>query len=233
MPWAVCAVLALTITACSSEDGSAATTTDIPSAASLVSTALRNAVNSGWVHEVDLTTGKGQSLSMVNDIGSSEGRQVIVADGGHATVIVLDGKAYIRGDVKAIASYFELPSSDPAQLAGKWISLVPSDPEYSAVSDAVTLRSDFNQIKLEGPFSKASVSLGGQDVTAIHGYVPGPSSNSRVRAVLDITAEGTILPVAFQASDGQLTESLRWSKWGDAVSLVAPQDPKPVSQLGG
>jgi hypothetical protein len=169
---------------------------------------------------------------MANDIGSTEGRQVIVANGSHATVIVLIGTAYIQGDVGAITKYFELQVTDPARLAGKWISLIPSDSGYSNVSASVTLKSDFSQIQLEGPYSKIFESISGQNLIAIHGFTPGPSGSAPVRAVLDVTADGTILPVAFEASDGQLTESVTWSDWGDAVTLLAPQKSLPISEIG-
>jgi hypothetical protein len=132
----------------------------------------------------------------------------------------------------AITKYFELQVTDPARLAGKWISLIPSDSGYSNVSASVTLKSDFSQIQLEGPYSKIFESISGQNLIAIHGFTPGPSGSAPVRAVLDVTADGTILPVAFEASDGQLTESVTWSDWGDAVTLLAPQKSLPISEIG-
>jgi hypothetical protein len=87
-------------------------------------------------------------------------------------------------------------------------------------------------VQLEGPFSEASEMLNGQSVIAIHGYAPGPPGKARVRAVLDVITKRTTPPVAFQESDGQVAVSARWTKWGDPVALVAPQDPIPVSELG-
>ena len=49
---------------------------------------------------------------MVNDIGTTQGRQVIVSDGAHAQVLVVHGNAYLNGDDKAIANYFGISTTN-------------------------------------------------------------------------------------------------------------------------
>jgi hypothetical protein len=171
---------------------------------------------------------------MVNDIGTTEGRQVIDVDGGHATVVLVGGTAYIQGDATAVASYFDLPASQPAQLAGKWISLTPNDSDFSAVTSAVTLNSDFSQVGFKGPYTVgAAQTVGGRTVVPIHGYISGPTGSAPIPATLTVTSGGTVLPVTLRASSGQLSASSTWSQWGQAVALAAPPSPIPMSSIAG
>jgi hypothetical protein len=82
--------------------------------------------------------------------------------------------------------------------------MMPSDSGYSAVSDAVTLKSDFSLIQFEGCFQRhppRSAVKTSQPFTVTYREL---QVNARVRAVLDVTAEGSTLLVAFQASGSKL-----------------------------
>jgi len=198
----------------------------------LVALAERNAIAAGWVHEVVGTRASGHSLSMINDIGTSEGRQVIDSDGGHSIVIVMNGMAYIQGDARAVTTYFGIPASDPQALAGRWISIRPSDQNFSAVSASVTLASDFHNLMLGGPFTEGpAVTLDGRSVTPVSGHVQEPGTNLTVSATLFVTTTGRILPVSLRASGLQGSENVRWSGWGAPVSLAAPSDTVPISAI--
>jgi hypothetical protein len=141
-----------------------------PPPKTVVAHAMSNAVHGGWVHEVATTRSGGDSLSMVNDIGTTEGRQVIDADGARSTVLVLGGTAYINGDTDAVANYFGIQTSDPQALAGKWITVPSGDPDYSTVSASVTLASDFHDISFAGPYvALADTTVDGVAVVPITG----------------------------------------------------------------
>jgi hypothetical protein len=135
LKWSLCAsVLAAGVTLGTSSivDASTAST----STPGLLSLAIHDAEGSGWVHETESATGSGHTFSAVNDIGASEGRQVIVADGAHAQVLVIGGNAYLYGDDRAIAGYFGISTTDPEKYANQWFKLTPSNPDYSTVSAA-------------------------------------------------------------------------------------------------
>lgn len=219
-----------TVAACSS----GASANGSLSADTLNSTAVQNAESAGWVHEEVVSAASGHTVSMTNDIGTSEGRQVISPEGAHATVLVVAGEAYIQGDSAALANYFGFPSSASAQMAGKWISFQSTDSGFSTISSAVTLKSDFSQIELSGPLTKGPVTeLDGQRVIPIHGTEAAPGGEASVSATLYVADQGRILPVELQASGQGATETVIWSNWGQAVNLVAPSDAVPVSSISG
>jgi hypothetical protein len=197
----------------------------------LAALALKNATAAGWVHEVATATGPGHVLNMTNDIGADEGRQVIDSNGAHSTVLVLPGMAYINGDATALTQYFGLQTSNPQGLAGRWISIRPSDQNYSVVTASVTLRSDFHNL-IVGPFSNEStVAADGTNLTAVHGFVQGPTGARRVPATLYVTQTGTVRPVRLRVSTAGITETMTWNNWGRSVSLTTPSQSIPISAV--
>ena len=219
------------LTSCSS--GSAGSTPST-SPQAMVSLALTNATSAGWVHETNRTTGSGHQVSMVNDIGTDQGRQVIDSDGAHSTALVLAGTAYIQGDAAAVSNYFQIPTPDPQKLAGQWISIRPTDQSYSAISASVTLQSDFQNFQnlFLGPFKAgAQTTVDGLRVVPISGHVQGSTTGSTVPATLFVTASGKLLPVSFQASNSQASITSQWTNWGQAVALAAPTPSIPMSTI--
>lgn len=168
---------------------------------------------------------------MVNDIGATEGRQVIDADGAKSTVLVLGGTAYINGDAHAVADYFGIPTSDPQALANKWITVPPSDPDYSTVSASVTLPSDFHNVTFSGPYTAlADTTVDGVAVVPITGRMPGPKSGT-VKATLYVTATGTRLPIELTATSGRSVVTETWSAWGQPATLSVPAGSVPISSV--
>ena len=221
------AVMGTALTPLSSSFGST-----VPPGA-LVRAALSNALSSGWVHEVSTGHGSGHTLSMVNDIGVTEGRQVIDSDGARSTVLVINDMAYINGDAAAISNYFQLQTSNPQEFAGQWISIPPSASSYfGAVSASVTLASDFHNVSFLGPFTaRPETTLHGVKATPVVGHVSGPTGGKKVPATLYVTSAGKTLPVELSASDRQISETVKWSRWGEAVTLPLPGQAVPISTV--
>lgn len=229
-----CATALLVLGALVAGCGSSSAATTRRSGASLVSLALRNAVAARWVHETVHTSDSGHVLTMDNSVGRVEGRQVIEADGAHAQVILIHRTAYIEGDAKAVVTYFGFRGPNAKKLAGKWISLTPTDSGYRNVASAVTLKSDFQQVALKGPFEKSRpVTVDGKKVIPIRGVMKDAPRGATIPVVLEVTASGAVLPVALRASGDGIKESVSWNDWGHAVILTAPHDATPISSLGG
>jgi hypothetical protein len=192
-------------------------------ASQLLALAIHNAVGSGWVHETTNASGSGHMFSMVNDIGTTEGRQVIVSDGAHAEVLVLGGNAYIHGDDKAIARYFGISTTDPQRYANQWLELTPSSSDFATVSAAVTLQSDFEHLGMPGPLKEGGiVTIKGHRVRPIKSHISATSQAPAGNATLYITTSGTILPLEYQVVGKGIKSTTNWSDWGYKVTIIAP-----------
>jgi hypothetical protein len=199
------------------------------SPATLVNQALANARTGGWVHEVSRATEKGHTLSAVNDIGTTEGRQSIHSDSSRAKVLLVNGVAYVEANAAGVAHYLELTTTHPAKLAGTWFTVPSSDPNYATVTQGTTLTSDFAQLQLGGPYraGKQTV-IDRQKVIPIHCLISGTSKGTRAAITLYVTATGPTLPIKFVATTQSVTDTTVWSRWGETVDLAAPAHPRPL-----
>jgi hypothetical protein len=202
------------------------------SASSLKALALEDAVKAGWVHEVVHSSTPGHKLSMDNTIGSVSGQQTIDVDGAHATVVVRNGNAFLRGNAKALADYFQLFTTHPQVYAGKWISVPRNDSGYSNVTSAVTLKSDFDELAIDGPFREGDISmLDGRPVVPIFGHERQSAGSPPVSVTLYVTATGEALPIEFHASNGRDSLTTTWTNWGRPAPLPSPTHPILISSI--
>jgi hypothetical protein len=196
----------------------------------LMSLAVHDAVKGGWVHEVERATAPGRSFSMNNEIGTTEGRQIIVSSGAHAEVILLGKTAYIYGDDKAVKSYFQLSTTDPAKFANKWLSLTASSSNFADVTSAVTLQSDFQSVTIPGVLKEGKpVELNGQLAVPISGTIPQTASNATIKATLYVSKSLPVLPLEFHLASATETYVVTWSQWGHSVVLAAPKNARPLA----
>ncbi len=223
----LCAALAVLSVPLASAPSSGAPLTPF----ALMSLAVHDAVKAGGVHEVEKASAPGRTFSMNNDIGATEGRQVVVSNGAHAEVILIGQEAYIHGDDKAVKTYFGLSSTDPAKYANKWLALTSSSSEFAAVSDAVTLQSDFQTVTIPGTLKEGStVVLNGQKVIPIEGTIPATTSNTAIKATLYVSKSSPVLPAEFRLTSSSDSFTVTWSKWGHAVTLAAPKTSHPIAK---
>jgi hypothetical protein len=185
--------------------------------------AIHDAVGSEWVHETVNASGSGHKFSMVNDIGATEGRQVIVSNGAHARVLVVGGNAYLFGDNKAIANYFGISTTDPQKYANQWLELKPTSSDYSTVSAAVTLQSDFEHLAMPGALKEGGVmTIKGHKVRPISAHIAATSQAPAGEATLYVTTSGKILPFEYRVVGSGVKSTTNWSDWGHKVTVVAP-----------
>jgi hypothetical protein len=219
LDWALC-VCAVAVGFTSGGSAGASSPT---SASQLLALAIHDAVGSGWVHEDTNATESGHTFSMVNDIGTAQGRQVIVSDGARGQVLVIDGNAYLYGDDKAIANYFGISTSDPQKYANQWLELTPTSSDYSTVSAAVTLQSDFEHLAMPGTVKEGGiVTIKGQKVRPISGHIPATSQTPAGNATLYVTTSGKILPFEYQVVGRRYKSTTKWTDWGHKVTIIAP-----------
>jgi hypothetical protein len=193
------------------------------SPSTLVAHSIADAESESWVHEEMHASAKGHTLSMNNEIGAVDGQQVIRSDDATTEVKLVNGIAYIEANTKGVTEFFELSTTDPQQLAGKWFSVTSSQAGYSTYVASVTLSSDFGQLQLLAPLTEGSqTTMDGHSVIPVHGYATGTSKGSKVPATLYVTATGKALPLAYVISSKEAHETIRWSDWGHPVYLVVP-----------
>ena len=168
---------------------------------------------------------------MDNEIGTSSGRQSINENGALSTTEVVNGTVYLRGDRKAITSFFQLPTRDPQAIANRWISITPSEPGFAAVSAAVTLASDFSQIKMTGPFTKGhATSSRGVETVPIYGYV-SVSPGVVTPATLVVSLSGVVLPSWYSIHYKGRNFLVSWNEWGRVATIPAPLSSTPITTV--
>jgi hypothetical protein len=199
------------------------------SPSALVAQALTNAKNGGWVHEVTRASESGDIYSTNNEIGTSEGRQVIHDGDATAEVLLVHGVAYIKGNAKGITDYFQLTTAHSGTLSGKWLTVTTADKNFATYTAAVTLESDFSAITLSGPYKEGTQTVvDHQKVIPVHGHVSGGTGNPQAAATLYVTATGEVLPIEFSAATKSVKETTVWSGWGQTVHLAAPVHSEPI-----
>src|ERR1700684_3934186 len=117
-----------------------------PSAAALLSSAVHDAIAGHGVHEVSVARRAGETIKMINDIATNEGRQVItLSDGSSVEVIAFDAqmRAYIKGNKVGLQNYSGFPEKNAVKYAEKWMMANPADHGWENIIGLTTLKSDF------------------------------------------------------------------------------------------
>jgi hypothetical protein len=226
----LCALAGVGIVLPAGPAGAASNAPLSPSA--LEAKAIQDAEGSSWVHEVVYANALGHTFKMTNDIGTFEGRQVIASNASRAEVVQIGQEAFIQGNASAITSYFGLTKNDPQQLANTWISIVPSDGgEYQTVSAAVTLKSDFQHVKIPQPLTEGRpVTVEGHRCIPLTGHATQPMVG-KVTVTVYVTKSSTPLPVEIKATAEKGQSTTIWSHWGQQVTLNVPPGAVPFSSL--
>lgn len=181
-----------------------ATQTGQPPSAMLASAlaALRAGTS---VHLHGVTKSSGHVSALSQDSGADAGRQVFTVDGNeHATVLVVGGVGYIKGNAAALTGFFGFPAALATRLIGRWISFHPGDSaggtNYQAVTAGVTLASVADQLWLTGPLTLTAPTIAaGQPVVGVHGHAPAGNENPPgSTGTLYVASRGHHLPVTFQ-----------------------------------
>jgi hypothetical protein len=173
------------------------------------------------------TTGK-----VVQDSSVGSGEQTVAIGKELASIVLVGGVAYISGNTQGMTSYFGLPASLVPTLAGRWISVQPTDSAFRAVTANVSLASALVNVTPVRPLVMGKRSrVNGQTVKSIAGAAPGGGG----RLVLFVGAHGRSLPVEAVESNGTGTtakgEIVTFTRWGEHLHVAIPQGAVPISTL--
>ena len=97
------------------------------------------------VHYVSTSSAAGHFIRIVSDVGPGRGIQrITVKSGGHsgpATVRIVGGSGYIRGNAFTLHNYFPFTQAQATRYAGEWISIPSSSGAYTVVAADATFAS--------------------------------------------------------------------------------------------
>jgi hypothetical protein len=172
------------------------------------------------------TTGK-----VVQDSSLHTGKQTVALKNEVASVLLVNGAAYITGNSKGLTSYFGLPSALVPAVKGHWVSLQSGDPAFQAAIANVTLPAAVANVTPSGTLVVGKRSkVDRQWVRSISGDAPGGG-----RLVLFVATDKQSLPVEAVESSGSgktaRGELVRFDHWGEKVQVAAPTGAIPLSAL--
>jgi hypothetical protein len=205
------------------------------SPSAVLAEAIHNADRAGWVHEVNTTYVNGSFAgTMVDDVGSREGRQITkFPNGGVDTLIAFDAakRLYEKANALGLSDY-QITSN--AYYANKWMTETPSNPGYTYNALGTTLKSDFSQFPIASPVTLGPITtIRGQAVRALSGKAPAGAELPNATVIIYVTEKGPILPVSISEKTKSETFTESWSRWGQPVKLSVPSPTVPYPTSGG
>lgn len=195
--------------------------------AGLLAGAIHAAERAGWVHEVVAgSSTPGGAYVMINDIGTSKGRQVTVfANGGRDQFLAFARSQRVYEKANALGLRDYSVTTEVATYANKWMWAGPSISDYQYLTIGMTLARDFPQYVPRGPLRwGATRSLDGHRVRPIIGTTPAKLTgyDPHAMATLYVDSSGPPLPVMFATEGPGYSMVVGWSRWGQPVSIAVP-----------
>jgi hypothetical protein len=206
------------------------------SAATLYKEAM--AATTSWsVHYVSAGTVSKVTVLESGDAGPASGTQEVLigrrAVPDSASIIVIGGITYLKGNASALIDLTGLTASQAAATAGKWFQFATDNKEFSQIVVGVRSRDVAQELALKGPYTLGPARrLHGYAVDAILGtqHIAGLKN---VREVLYVRANGRHLPVEEEtvnvSGKPNGIENTTYSDWGEKVR---PQAPAAIFTIG-
>ena len=201
-----------------------------PSAATLYREALAT-TNSWSVHYASSSTESKVTLDETGDAGPASGSQTVLTGkgslGDRATIDVIGGISYLKGNVGGLEDLAGLSATQAVVAAGQWIDFPTDDAAFAQLVAGVRSQDLAKELALEGPLSLGRPrTVDGSAVDAILGTQTF-GSKTVLHVVLYVRAQGTHVPVEEDSLDAEgkptAAEHVVYSKWGEIVRPVAPQ----------
>ena len=186
------------------------------------------------VHYVADATDGSFHTTFVSDVGATSGIQRITYTSGgitgKVTVLVSNGTGYLRGDAFTLREFMGFKAAPSAKFAGKWVKVPHADRDYAALTEAVTLPSTIDELRLSGPLAfLPTLTLGGQKVFGVRGKT---ISKQPAQADVYASAQGAPLPVGEVEKFGNVASRTRFSAWNEQVHVVVPAQAVAIATTG-
>jgi hypothetical protein len=203
------------------------TAPDTAKALAILNAARSDALAERWAHV--------SGSQLVTVAGPDRGTQTVKIGSDSGLIKVLPNATYIQGSAAALQRLFDVPAAAATKVAGKWVILTPSDPEYKSVTIGVTLPSELQELDLQGTLRTESYSRNGTQGTLISGSLPPSANITKGLGALLVTTGPHPLPeefAEFQAT-GATAFDETFSLWGAAELVQAPSGAVPLPTAGG
>jgi hypothetical protein len=198
------------------------------SPAGLLAASLAAGKAQGSVHYIARARFGAEAVTITGDAALDRGRQQIAftksGQTGHATVLVVNNTAFIKGDAFTLTNYMRIP----ATLANRWLSLAHTTSGFKTVAEAVRLGSTLDELKMVAPLQFVpGHSIAGTRTTAIRGKVP--QGGVAAFATLYVRAGGLPLPVEQVSTESSgATDTVTFNRWKESVTVAAPSKATPI-----
>jgi hypothetical protein len=201
-------------------------------AAMLAATSSRHSV-----HYVSTSSAPGHFVRMVSDVGPGRGIQrITVGKGSHsgpATVLIVGGSGYIRGNAFTLSNYFPFDKAQAKHYAGKWISIPSTSGAYAAVAADATFASFVSDLLPSRHLGLVRATVAGRKALGVRGVVH--ERGLKLTETVYAPAAGTPLPFDEKAVAARIraTSVARMSRWNEPVNVAAPAHSVPISTVLG
>jgi hypothetical protein len=215
----------------SARPSSSATPLAGQSAEQILAEAIRAVRAAGSVHVVAHDASGPKTVTFIDDVSATVGREVIRTNGGgRATFLMIAGVGYLRGNAAALKNYYAIPAPVAAQLSGRWISVHHGDQGYKQLTSQVTLSGFIDEISMEAPMTRRGSSLvGNQPAVVVQGTASAASGG--IKETLYVASTGRPLPLSLVGDvPGERLRAM-FGKWGEALHLAPPANSIPISSL--
>jgi hypothetical protein len=203
----------------------------------ILSTTLAAADAQRGVHYQLRAATASENQTIVGDAGPSQGVQQVVTGSNEVEVQLIAGTAYLMGNAGGLQNTIGLSASVSSAYAGRWISVAPADSLFEPITQAVTTKGIFSQLKPTGTLTESAPGkIEGQQVIAVTGGLPGSVANGVTgHAILYVSTSRPDLPVAFQGTAANSKDKVSdvgvFSRWGERLALAVPSGAVPFSSL--
>ena len=194
------------------------------SAAEIVALSSAAMQKAGSVHVVNKSVLNGAAtLQQTTDSARTVGVQTQLFGGGDATIRLIGTTLYLNANTTAYNQDFNI--ANPS-LAGKWVRVPASNPNYKNISSAVLLASlvqnvfQMNFLRDLGPRTFHGVAT-----VALKGSPPNNTPGTSQTQTVYVSTTAPYLPVGIATTflEGvNGTGTILFSRWGETVQVKAP-----------
>ena len=216
----------------SARPSSSATPLAGQSAGQIIAEAIGAVRAAGSVHVVAHDASSSKSVTFIDDISATAGREEIRTNGGgRATFLLIAGVGYLRGNAAALERYYEIPAPVAARLSGRWISIHHGDRGYQPLTSQLRFPGFIDLIAIEAPLARRGSSLvGGQPAVGVQGTASAASgAPAGSKATLYVASTGRPIPLSLVGTFRGVRVRVTFSNWGEALHLAPPVNSIPAS----